>query len=80
MKELRSVDEFYQMKDLGIKVNKHLETVKGRIIPMPQLALGDNQAIPEGKQAFFNLFDKPIFSSKHNIKCGLIAFSGQDTH
>lgn len=76
MKELRDVDEFYQMKDLGIKVSKHLETVKGRIIPMPQLSLGDNNSVPEGKQAFFNLFDKPIFSGKHSIRCGIIAFSG----
>jgi hypothetical protein len=80
MKELRDVDEFYQMKDLGIKVNKHLETVKGRIIPMPRLALGENQAVEEGKEAFFNLFNKPIFSNKHSVRCAIIAFSGQDTH
>jgi len=30
---------------MGINISKHLETVKGKIIPMPKLNLGDNYAV-----------------------------------
>lgn len=46
---------------------------------MPRITLGDNNKIEEGKEAFFQLHSKPIFHSKHSIKCGIIYFSGQDT-
>lgn len=46
---------------------------------MPRITLGEDNAIEKGKEAFFNLFNKPIFSSKHSIRCGIVYFSGQDT-
>lgn len=49
MKELRRVNEFCSLNDLGIEVSKHLSTVKGKLIPMPKINLGDNNSIEEGK-------------------------------
>lgn len=46
---------------------------------MPRITLGEDNAIEKGKEPFFNLFNKPIFSSKHSIRCGIVYFSGQDT-
>lgn len=34
---------------MGININKSLETVEGKIIPMPKLNLGENNAVEEGK-------------------------------
>jgi hypothetical protein len=62
---------------MGINISKHLETVQGKIIPMPKLNLGDNYAVEQGKEAFFNLYNKPIYSSKHSVKCAILYFSGQ---
>ena len=45
MKELRHDDNFSSLKDLGIKVSKNLETIKGRLIPMPRISLGDSNSI-----------------------------------
>jgi hypothetical protein len=46
---------------------------------MPKIDLGEHNRIEEGKEAFFQLWGKPIFNSKHSIKCGIVYFSGQDT-
>jgi len=40
MDELRRDNDFCSLKELGIRVNKNLETVKGRLIPMPKIDLG----------------------------------------
>lgn len=45
---------------------------------MPRINLGDSNSIEEGKEAFFQLHSKPIFHSKHSIRCGIVYFSGQD--
>jgi hypothetical protein len=79
MRQLRDNPEFQSFKEIGIRINKSLETIKGRIIPMPRITLGENNAIEEGKEAFFNLYNKPIYASKHSIRCGIIYFAGQDT-
>ena len=77
MSELRGNQDFCSLKDMGIKINKNLETVKGRLIPMPRINLGENRSVEEGKEAFFQLYRDPIFASKHSIKCGIIYFRGQ---
>ncbi len=64
---------------MGIKINKNLETVKGRLIPMPRINLGENRSVEEGKEAFFQLYRDPIFASKHSVKCAIIYFRGQET-
>ena len=79
MRQLRDNDEFRSFKDIGIRIDKNLETIKGKIIPMPRLQLGENNSIEEGKEAFFNLFNKPIYSGRHGVRCGIIYFNGQDT-
>jgi hypothetical protein len=37
--------DFCSLKDMGININKDLETVNGKIIPMPRLNLGENHAV-----------------------------------
>jgi len=74
MGQLKNNDEFKSLKEIGINIKERLETIKGKIIPLPRLSLGDNKSVEEGKQSFFNLFNKPIYASKHSIRCGLIYF------
>jgi hypothetical protein len=76
---LKSNDEYKSLREIGISIKEKLETIRGKIIPMPRINLGENQSIEEGKEAFFNLFNKPIYGSKHNIRCGIIYFAGQET-
>jgi hypothetical protein len=45
MRQLRDNDEFRSLKDIGIKIDKHLETIKGKIIPLPRINLGENNSI-----------------------------------
>lgn len=45
MKELKSQNEFCSLNELGISVSKKLETIQGRLIPMPKINLGDNNSI-----------------------------------
>ena len=59
---------------MGININQNLDAVEGKIIPMPRLKLGENNSVDEGKEAFFNLFNKPIYSNKHDIKCAILYF------
>lgn len=79
MRDLKDTAEFASLKEIGIKINKDMEVIKGKIIPNPRITLGEHNSIEEGKEGFFNLFNKPIFASKHSIKCGIIYFNGVDT-
>lgn len=45
MKQLRGNSEFQSFKDIGITINKNLETIKGKLIPMPRITLGENNSI-----------------------------------
>ena len=45
MSQLRDNNDFESLRDLGIKVSKNLETIKGRLIPMPKISLGDDNRI-----------------------------------
>lgn len=60
-------------------MSKRLTSITGKIIPMPKLALGDDNSVEQGKEAFFNLYNKPIYAGKHSVKCGIIYFNGVDT-
>ncbi len=44
------------------------------MINTPRLALGDDQKVQEGKEAFFNLFNQPIYASKHKVKLAILYF------
>lgn len=50
-----------------------MESIKGKIIPAPKLALGNDRSIDRGRESGFQLFKDPIFSSKHSLKCGIIS-------
>jgi hypothetical protein len=45
MRQLRDNDEFQSFKEIGIRIDKGLQTVKGRLIPMPRITLGENNSI-----------------------------------
>lgn len=49
MGQLRGNDEFQSFKEIGISISKRLETIKGKLIPMPKINLGENNSIEEGK-------------------------------
>ncbi len=49
-----------------------MESFGAKVIPLPRLSLGDNHAVEDRKQTFFNLFNKPIFQSKHGILLGIV--------
>lgn len=55
-----------------------MEKINAKIIPAPFLELGKNNSIDKGKEAFFNLFNKPIFASKHSINLGIIYAKSTD--
>lgn len=40
MSELKTNDEYKSLKQIGIDIKDKLETVKGKIIPMPRINLG----------------------------------------
>jgi hypothetical protein len=50
-----------------------------KLIPPPVLQLGKNETIPKGKEAFFQLFDKPVFSGKKDLLCGMVCGRSVDT-
>lgn len=45
MGELRANQDFSALKEMGITISQKLETVKAKVIPMPQLNLGENNAV-----------------------------------
>ena len=48
------------------------------MITTPRVTLGKDNCIEEGKEAFFNLYNKPIYANKHKIRCGVISFKSAD--
>jgi hypothetical protein len=43
--------------------------MQAKTINSPSLALGKNKFVDRGREAFFNLFSNPLFSSKHELSC-----------
>jgi hypothetical protein len=66
------------LKSLGITINSEMEKMTAKVIPAPLLKLGNRDSVEKGKEAFFNLFNKPIFMSKHEVRCAIIYFKGTD--
>lgn len=62
------------MEEVGLKLSKKLYSLKAKSIPTPKLALGEDQRVQEGKEAFFQLFGQPIYASKHKIKLAILYF------
>lgn len=67
MDQLVKKGEIQDLADMGINLNKDLNRFQAKQIENPTLELGNKQVVQKGKEAFFNLFDKPIFQAKHNI-------------
>jgi hypothetical protein len=61
---------------MGIKLSRQMEKINAKIIGTPTLELGKKNTVDRGKEAFFNLFNKPIFAAKHKIDMGIIFFKG----
>jgi len=80
MNKLKDSQEVEALRGLGIKINKEMEKLKAKVMPAPMLELGKKNSVEKGKEAFFNLFNKPIFASKHDIACALIYFKGTDVN
>lgn len=47
-------------------------------MPVPRLLLGGRNQVDNGKEAFFNLFNKPIYHSKHKIELLIVSNRGTD--
>lgn len=41
MDEIKNTNELDSLKEIGIKVDKHMQTFKAKLIPPPRLALGN---------------------------------------
>ena len=80
MDEIKNTSELYSLNEIGIKIDKNMESFKARLIPPPRLALGNEEKVEQGKESFFNLFAQPIFSNKHSIKVGLVYFRSTDAN
>jgi aubergine-like protein len=78
MRKLKNVDDLATLDKMGIKVNQNMEDLKAKIIPSPILELGRDNSVDRGKEACFNLFNKPIFASKHPINLAVIFQRGTD--
>lgn len=45
MSEIKNTSEVYSLKDMGINVEKNMEKINAKVVPMPKIALGGNQSI-----------------------------------
>ena len=80
MNEIKNTNEIDSLKEIGIKIDRDMETFKAKLIPPPRLALGNDERVEQGRQSFFNLFAQPIFANKHSIRLGLVYFRNTDSH
>lgn len=78
MGKLKSSHELDELRSLGIDLSKSMTEFEAKVIPVPRLLLGAKNSVEEGKEAFFNLFNKPIYSPKHEVYLGMIFFRGTD--
>ena len=78
MDELKNAKEIKAFQEIGLKLNNRPEKIDAKQVPVPKLMLGKENAVEKGKEAFFQLFSKPIFSGKHEIPCTVISSKGAD--
>ena len=69
---LEKSKEIESLREKGIIISTKMNVHESKLIPPPQLALGNNKFVPEAKVSFFNLFGDPIHTSKHNLKLCII--------
>jgi hypothetical protein len=78
MNELKGTDEIKALSEFGMEIKHTMSKIQAKGIPVPQLQLGGMNSVEQGKESYFNLFNKPIYSSKHDIECGIVFFKGTD--
>jgi len=66
------------LRELGIDVKPTMCKFKAKAISTPKLMLGGSNHVDLGKEANFNLYNKPIFQCKHRINCTILHFKGSD--
>ena len=49
MSEIKNTSEVYSLKDMGINVEKNMEKINAKVVPLSKIALGGNQSIQSGK-------------------------------
>ena len=45
MKQLESSSQMKTLDKIGLKINENMQTIKGKLIPLPELELGKNNAV-----------------------------------
>jgi hypothetical protein len=45
MKQLEPSSQMKTLDEIGLKINKKMQTIKGKLIPLPELELGKNNAV-----------------------------------
>ena len=72
MKELKDNNEIATLSDIGISLNTRLNKVSAKQISNPALELGNKNFVDKNREANFQLFGQPIFSSKHELTICII--------
>lgn len=49
MRQAEQEKNFSSLKELGIEIDKRLNTMTAKLIPCPRLQLGSNKSVPFGK-------------------------------
>lgn len=49
MNEIKNTNEIDSLKEIGIKIDKNMETFKAKLIPPPRLALGNEERVEQGR-------------------------------
>ena len=49
MNEIKNTNEIDSLKEIGIKIDRDMETFKAKLIPPPRLALGNDERVEQGR-------------------------------
>ena len=77
---LKNAREIKALEEIGLKLSGRPEKIDAKQCPVPTLELGKGNNIERGKESFFQLFNKPIFSGKHDIPCTILYGKGADVN
>ena len=78
MRKVEDANDFASLREIGVEMDHRMEKIKGKLIPAPKLALGQDRSVDRGRESNFQLFKDPIYSGSHSIKCGIIATQNVD--
>jgi hypothetical protein len=80
MKQADQGNDITELSKLGIQVEKKLNEVTARVIPVPRLAIGGSRCIESGRETNFQLYRDAIYESKFEINCGIFTTQGSEVH